>query len=143
MTKEKEVDVIYVDGSCIGNGKKNAKASIALWYENNMDKNYYTCIKHDKLTNNVAELFAIKEALLRNDDCIIYTDSLYSINCIKRKYVNKGIPNARLIQEICDIVRERQEMGLKTEIKYIVSKTGGNKEADKLCRLALEMCKYS
>jgi len=103
---------IYTDGSCINNGKKNAQAGIGVY-----------CVDFEiseKLqglqTNQRAELFAILKALLtvnilKYNKITIYTDSLYSINCITKWIKNwkkngwldknkKPVKNKDLIENI-------------------------------------------
>jgi len=77
---------IYTDGACINNGKKNAKAGIGIYISDDFTIS-------EKLiglsTNQRAELYAILKALLVIDilnykNINIYTDSMYSINCITK-----------------------------------------------------------
>ena len=76
---------IYTDGACINNGK-NAKAGIGIYISDDFTIS-------EKLTglptNQRAELYAILKALLTIDilnykNINIYTDSMYSINCITK-----------------------------------------------------------
>ena len=77
---------IYTDGSCINNGKKNAKAGIGVYFGENDKRNVSKRIK-GKQTNNTAELKAILKAIkiikkednFKDLDITIYTDSKYSI----------------------------------------------------------------
>ena len=77
---------IYTDGACINNGKKNAKAGIGIYISDDFTIS-------EKLiglpTNQRAELYAILKELLIIDilnykNINIYTDSMYSINCITK-----------------------------------------------------------
>jgi len=89
-----KVNKVYIDGSCSCNGSFSAKAGIGIYFgpddSRNVSKpiniNYFNNI--NKLTNNVAELYAIKEILqyliaLTEIDSIweIITDSEYVIKC--------------------------------------------------------------
>lgn len=51
---------VYTDGSCINNGKPNAKAGIGIFFDINDPRNISKRIK-GKHTNNVDELTAIIE----------------------------------------------------------------------------------
>ena len=53
---------IYTDGSCINNGKKNAKAGIGVYFGKDDKRNISKRIK-GKQTNNIAELKAILKAI--------------------------------------------------------------------------------
>lgn len=87
---------IYVDGSCKGNGKKNA---IGGWCFLILDENdkfvKSVCSNQLNTTNNRMEMIAVIEALgmvedLELDgDIEIYTDSSYIHSCLSQKwYVN-------------------------------------------------------
>jgi ribonuclease HI len=113
--------ICFTDGSCVNNGKENAKASFCY-------KIYEECInffceideyanlvpKHEKQSNNTGELYAIKELLefllkmkLNEDEIILYTDSEYCINSLTKWYISwskdnwkKEIKNKELIKNI-------------------------------------------
>lgn len=92
---------IYTDGSCTGNGKKNSKGGIGVFFNNDDPRNIslkYTDFKMEwiskynedlgEATNNKCELGAIykalrivKQNLQNNERVIIKSDSKYSINC--------------------------------------------------------------
>ena len=78
---------VYTDGSCIHNGKPNAKAGIGVFFGESDPRNVSERIE-GKQSNNTAELKAIIRAihLLDTDislgnKIIIYSDSDYSIKC--------------------------------------------------------------
>lgn len=87
---------VYTDGSSIGNGKKNCKASWAfIIYENDncIERRYGLCTKenvgYDIQSNQKAELLAIYKSIIECNQryqcyttIYIYSDSLYSIKCI-------------------------------------------------------------
>ena len=83
---DKDREIIYTDGSCINNGKKNAKGAYGVFYSKNDLRN--KCEKlTGKITNNVAELTAILECLKTLTPLgkyYIVSDSDYSINCITK-----------------------------------------------------------
>jgi len=55
---------IYTDGACINNGKKEAKAGIGIYFGKENPNNVSRELHGDNLTNNIAELTAIIEAIL-------------------------------------------------------------------------------
>jgi ribonuclease HI len=87
---------IYTDGSCLENGKKNAKSAYAyVIYVNDVLYHQETkVIQESKNTNQRAELYAILESfhyvkqhiphivLNPNNFFTVYSDSEYSIKCI-------------------------------------------------------------
>ena len=153
ISKNTNVLIIYTDGACSNNGKKNAKAGIGIYIENmyNISEKL-----EGKQTNQRAELYAILKSLkiinIKNyDHVIIYTDSQYSINCIT-KWVNnwlknnwkdkhnKLVKNKDLIESIYNIYKENNNI----EFKHILAHTNlqdchsiGNNKADLLARQAI------
>ena len=86
---------VYTDGSCINNGKSNARAGIGIWFGENDTRNISSEIKGDSLSNNIAELVAIitvfsvlKKEIKDKLPINIYSDSEYSINSIYKWYPN-------------------------------------------------------
>ena len=80
---------IYTDGACINNGNENARAGIGIYFGKDDNRNVSRELIKDgyiKLTNNIAELTAVIEAIkiIHNDTTpnkIIMTDSEYVIKC--------------------------------------------------------------
>ena len=138
---------VFVDGSCLGNGKDDALAGFGVWFGNNDSRNMSKKI-NGKSTNNTAELTAIVEALkiMEHDKkWILYSDSKYCINCIewsKKWRVNdwktsagKDVKNKELIKEMIGHIAKFDNL----QIIHVVSHTNnndpisiGNAEADKL-----------
>lgn len=134
---------VYTDGSCINNGKKNAKGGIGIYFPNKELKNISMSYpKHKICTNQKTELLAILIAIryikkhISNSNIIIHTDSKYSINSIThwaKKWIKtefKGIKNTQFIIPIYNYY-------LKGNIKllYVKAHTGlkdSNYYADKL-----------
>ena len=154
--KKKETKInIYTDGACSGNGSKSAKAGIGVYISNT-----HTLSERLKglQTNQRAELYAILRALqiIKLDDYTsinIYTDSMYSINCLtkwingwlKNGWLDKkkhNVKNKDLIKPIYDILSKNQHIYLihveahtnNTDIHSI-----GNDKADKLARQSLKL----
>lgn len=81
---------VFTDGSCIGNGKKAAKAGFAVWFPENKDWSIAQRVPDgESQTNQRAELMAIQNAVrildergVYDEDVVIYTDSDYSIKCL-------------------------------------------------------------
>jgi ribonuclease HI len=77
---------VYTDGACINNGSSNARAGIGIYFSKDSPLNVSRELKGEKVTNNIAELTAVIEAInLIKDkkikDKIIVTDSEYVIKC--------------------------------------------------------------
>jgi ribonuclease HI len=83
---------IFTDGSCIGNGRKGAKAGFAVWVPDHPSLSIAERVPADQpQTNNRAELSAIHRAArildeggYHDSDVVIYTDSQYSIDCLTK-----------------------------------------------------------
>ena len=146
--------IIYTDGACINNGKKNSKAGIGIYIENmyNISERLI-----GKQTNQRAELYAILKSLhiINIEDyktIIIYTDSEYSINCIT-KWIknwirnnwqdkkNKPVKNKDLIEPIYNICKKNSHIIFKHILAH-TNKTDchslGNSKADMLARQSIK-----
>lgn len=153
-TIESTCIVVYTDGSCINNGKKNARAGIGIYFGENDIRNISKEILVGKKTNNTAELTAIIDVFEILADTIsqgakinIYSDSEYSIKCCKsfgkKQYMDNwknNIPNLELIKIIYDLFQKNKNV----EIIHIRAHTGkndkhsiGNENADRLANLAI------
>ena len=62
---------VYTDGSCINNGKEGSKGGIGIYFGDGDSRNVSKRLEYDKVTNNVAELSALNEAL----DILVEYDS--------------------------------------------------------------------
>lgn len=86
--------VVYTDGACTSNGRKNAQASWACWFPGHPDWSVAGRITGETQTNNRGELTGILEAFrsvqkhmgtgCAEIDMLVYTDSEYSKNCLTR-----------------------------------------------------------
>lgn len=146
---------IYTDGGCINNGKKNAKASIGIFFSENDERNESRKLKSNgiyKLTNNRAELKAILVALSKvvdeikmNKCVIIHTDSSYSIKAFTTDFTQKrneaDIPNIDYIKKGYKIIKKYPNI----KFHYVKAHTEstdihsiGNYNADQLATFALQ-----
>lgn len=86
---------VFTDGS---SGKKdcdnNRCGGIGVYFPNNNDMNYYEGFKGKRVTNQRTELYACIKAIrlvkkkFTNWELSIYTDSMYTINCITKWSTN-------------------------------------------------------
>ena len=146
--------IIYTDGACSNNGKKNAKAGIGIYIENMYDISEKLL---GKQTNQRAELYAILKALqiinINNyHNIIIYTDSQYSINCITKwiknwirnnwlDQKNKPVKNKDLIESIYNICKTNSHIIFKHVLAHTNATDNhsiGNSKADMLARKAIK-----
>lgn len=93
--------LIYTDGSCLGNGHKDARGGIGIYFPNGEYSNISERFTN-RPTNQRCELTAIFKSLLicqedlsSGSKIIIYTDSEYSIKCLK-EYCKKWSINGWL-----------------------------------------------
>jgi ribonuclease HI len=139
---------VYTDGSCINNGKKNARAGVGIYFGKN-DKRNVSKKMDGKQTNNAAELTAIIQTysiiehdLMDEKRICIVSDSKYSIHC-STKYgekMEKGnweseIPNKALVRKSYELYKNQNNVRFihimaHTENTDIHSE--GNKNADLL-----------
>jgi len=149
---------VYIDGSCINNGKINAKAGYGVFFDYNDSRNEYGNIE-GKQSNNTGELTALIRALeilkteISEKKIIdIYTDSEYVIKCsgsygsklAKNNWKigrSKVPPNLKLLQKIYELYNPNKKT---INIHYIKAHTDltdkhsiGNREADKLANMAV------
>ena len=149
QTKKFKIIRVFTDGSCIGNGKENAKAGIGIYFPNNEFENVSEAFIQAPITNQRAELYAIYKALSTiTDNCkfskvIVYSDSLYSIKCTtewakkwEKDNWTKNIKNLDIIKPLYSLVNKYEG---KVEFKHVNSHTGkktyaakGNDIVDKL-----------
>lgn len=145
---------VYTDGSCHGNGQKNAKCGIGVYFGPNDLRNISQSID-GRQTNNTAELTALIKAIEKLDKEInlgykitIYTDSIYVIRCCTtygEKLNNKGwnnklIPNFELVKQAYLLYSKLQNV----KLKHVLAHTGksdkhsiGNRQADLLANQAI------
>jgi ribonuclease HI len=118
-----ERNKIYTDGSCINNIGGYGYVYVGGKEQNNQDQSFYGKVP-GYCTNQVAELYAIYEALKNFQPCVkdtkidLYTDSKYSIGCLTEWYSNwqnngwrnsKGedVANKELISNILNLLKDK------------------------------------
>jgi ribonuclease HI len=144
---------IYVDGACTGNGRPGAESSFGVWVEGEPSLCISRKITGFRNTNQVAELLALREALIMSEnykEVTIYTDSMYSIMSITdwaamqepRGWTNsrgKEISNKDIIVEMVEIKRRVEQTGTKLNIVHVRGHQNnyGNESAHNLAHAAL------
>lgn len=139
---------VYTDGSCINNGKYNAKAGIGIFFDVKDPRNISKKIE-GKQTNNVAEITALIETfpIIKNDldngkHIAIVSDSEYAIKCATsygEKCSHQGwrldIPNKELVKKVYELYKHTKTV----QFVHIMAHTSntdlhsrGNDFADKL-----------
>ena len=150
---------VYTDGSCINNGKPNARAGIGIYFDKNNKNNTSKELKGENLSNNVAELVAIitvfkilKQEIKNNKEINIYSDSEYSINSISKWYPNwcknnklEGKKNIELIEKAYKLFSKYKNVNLyyiKHNTNLKDEHSNGNNMADILPGEAIGIKKF-
>ena len=131
---------VYCDGSCIHNGKPNAKAGIGIYFGENDPRNVSEAINGH--SNNVAELTAmIRVYNYVKKDITIVSDSKYALHCVK-EYGKKqekdswknNIPNEDLVKQLYETYKHTniQFMHVYAHTNKKDIHSIGNAMADKL-----------
>lgn len=149
---------VYTDGSCINNGKKNAKAGIGIYFSKDSPNNVSRELESDDgepLTNNIAELVACLEAIkiIKSnpiENKTIVTDSEYIIKCATsygkkleannwKTSTDKTPPNLKLVKRLYELTNK-----YNINYKHIMAHTAnkdkhsiGNYYADLLANKAI------
>jgi ribonuclease HI len=151
-----EIFVVYTDGACPNNGTKKAYMGVGIHFSiKNVIKinDVSEIISHSIITNNVAELFAIKKAIelcinkkindAKRVDIIIYTDSKYSIDAVTKWYQFWEKNNVIHTKKNIDLIEEIYKYYKKYNITFqhvrahtlnMDEHSIGNRTADKLAR---------
>lgn len=144
---------VYTDGSCMKK-KTGIKCGYGIFFPNKELKDFSRPFTHGNLTNQRSELYAIYKALrvitktFVFDKIHLYTDSMYSINCLTN-WINdwkknnwktsnkKEVLNQDIIKKIDDKILSRYSN--KIIFTHVKAHTGkkdkhslGNECADKL-----------
>lgn len=160
MTKNKKKTIlVYTDGSCVNNGKKNAVGGIGIYFPNKELTDISRIYDIGVCTNHKAELYAIlitlkyikKNIGLSKYKILIKTDSEYSINCLTKwinGWINKGwktvngtrVVNRELIEPIHQYCKKYD-----IDFEHVLAHTNGtdfdslaNDKADRLAKKATQ-----
>ena len=135
---------VYTDGSCIHNGKPNAKAGIGIFFGVDDPRNVSKRIE-GKQTNNRAELTAIIEAyyIIEEDikqgrSILIMSDSLYSIRSLSS--YGEDIPNIDLVTLAQQLYHNKPNvkfLHVKAHTGYKDIHSVGNDGADRLANQSI------
>ena len=150
--------VVYTDGACPFNGKNVQKGGIGVYFGKNDPRNISQCIYAEPMTNNFAELSAIQKAIehFMNQseyyEMIIYTDSLYCINCLVhwrkgwkqrgwKKTDGKDILNLNILKKLDEMLESSFKSSTVDEcvhFRHVHGHCGieGNEQADQLATKA-------
>jgi ribonuclease HI len=140
--------IIYCDGACLGNPGKSG-SGIAVYDNQQLVLFYGEYNEHG--TNNIAELNALKQALLIAQESsvkksIIYSDSRYSIDSItkwayswkKKSWTKKSgeIKNLDIIKTTHALYEDLKH---RVDIAYVKAHSGveGNELADRMALMAI------
>ncbi|KAH9992197.1 ribonuclease H-like domain-containing protein [Russula compacta] len=141
-------DVVYTDGSCLGNGQSGCAAGIGVWWGPNDTRNLSERCP-GRQTNNRAELIAIIRALeatpIASVPLVIKSDSKYAIKCYTEWLpgwrrnnftTSKGAPvkNVELIKYMNALLALRERFEQQVKLEYVRGHSGevGNEGADAL-----------
>ena len=145
---------VYIDGSCVNNGKENACAGYGVYFKENDTKNEYGRVE-GKQTNNTGELTGIIRALeILSDFDIrinIYTDSEYVMKCAGyytarlaknnwKTQNDKVPPNLKLLKKLHELMNNKENVKLhhiKAHTNLQDEHSIGNYHADRLANLAI------
>jgi ribonuclease HI len=138
---------VYTDGACSHNGKKDAKASWAFYFpEHKSISKAERVPEGDTQTNQRGELMAISEAVkaaeiafpLLETDLKIYTDSMYSKNCLTNwlpAWLSKNWKTSQggdvIHRDIIEDTSNRLSRFKSFNITYVKAHTGGSDEASR------------
>lgn len=147
---------VFTDGSCVGNGTKNAVGGLGVYFEDPSYKEIYRYLLPENtnglVTNNRAELLAVLAALwsLHTDgrDVRLFVDSEY-VKLMIEKYcfADKNLPdtakNLDLLNVICGLYKiHYKAMGRMVTLFHVPAHTSGtdaitrgNRCADELAAL--------
>ena len=152
---ECECEYVYTDGSCVNNGRPNARAGIGVFFGVGDKRNVSKRVV-GKQSNNTAEIAAIlcaydqlaPDLLVSPDKCyVIVTDSEYAIRCASsygQKQAASGwtstIPNKPLVRQLYDTISG----DTRVKLMKVAAHTGrkdthsvGNEHADRLANEAI------
>jgi len=148
----------YTDGSCIHNGRKDAKAGFAVIFPDRLEESWGHIIPPGcSPTNQTAELTAIYEGVCRaatlcgtpdSTTLRIYTDSEYSINCLtkwvagwKKRGWKTSDGKPVIHREIIEKITEQLRRFGTHVFTHVKAHTGGQDEDSKWNQMADDFAK--
>lgn len=147
VEQETSKKYVYCDGSCIHNGKPNAKSGIGIYFGDNDPRNVSKSIEGN--TNNIAELVAMISVydIIKDEPYTIVSDSKYALLCVSsygKKCEEKGwcdIPNKELVKQLYYTYKNKS-----VQFLHVYSHTNkkdihsiGNQHADRLAQNSISM----
>ena len=146
---------VYTDGACKHNGRANARAGIGVYFGESDARNVSRPVVDDNQTNNVAELLAVRTALLliqpdlrAGKRVVVATDSQYAMRCVTDYGAacaatgwTKPIPNRGLVQStymlFCECIPNARIMHVRAHTGGFDVHSVGNMHADRLASLSV------
>ncbi|WBW72405.1 ribonuclease H Rnh1 [Schizosaccharomyces osmophilus] len=138
-------EIVYTDGSSLGNGKHGAAAGYGVYFGPGDPRNHSERLLAGEQTNNRAELQAIIHALENTSgDVIIRADSKYSIQALtvwnqkwkKTNYMTSSSTPVKNVDLITRATHLMEDRNVKLEYVEGHSSDYGNQQADLLARRA-------
>lgn len=137
---------VYTDGSCIKNGKENARAGAGIWIAEGDIRNKALKIPGTKQSNQIGEIAAVIAALESTPTftpLTIVSDSMYVINGLTKhlqEWEDRGwieISNRDWFKRAAYLLRKRSA---PTTFQWVKGHSGdkGNEECDKLAKMGAE-----
>ncbi|KAI9220014.1 ribonuclease H-like domain-containing protein [Blastocladiella britannica] len=149
------MQLVYTDGSCIGNGRPDSRAGIGAYFGPGDHRNFSRPLLHhqgnENATNQKAEIQAVTEALKlvpKSHPVRIITDSDYVVKSATewiprwRRNDFRGVANADYFRALDEQLYHR---GARIEFQHVKghSQNPGNDEADRLARAGADMYRSS
>jgi ribonuclease HI len=133
---------IYTDGSCINNGKEDARCGSGIWFGEGSEHNMALRVPGKEQLNQVGELVAVVAALEKTPNftpITIKTDSKYVIEGLTKNLKNWenrgwiGIKNKEWFKRAAYLLRRRT---VPTKFKWVKGHSGelGNEMSDQLAK---------
>ena len=134
--------VVYTDGSCLNNGKLNARSGSRIWLEENSQQNRAIRVPGPDQSNQIGEIAAVVVALEKLPNYIpltIKTDSRYVIDGLTKNlksWESKGwigIRNKNWFKRAAYLLRRRTA---PTKLQWVKGHSGeiGNEHSDQLAK---------